>query len=125
MSKTPARFARMLGVTVIHAAHAGNFEGKMPNMQDFIYKSHYLGDTQIVDGSGKILARLRREDGEGVIMADIDFTKKWHPSESIPNRFWIPDLPQELILSWEFLNKHGETYYRTKTKPYLTKNRKI
>ncbi|MFX1451246.1 MAG: carbon-nitrogen hydrolase family protein, partial [Promethearchaeota archaeon] len=125
MSETPARFAKMLGVPVVHAAHAGNFEGKMPNIQDFIYKSHYLGDTQIVDGSGQILARLKREDGEGLIMADIDFSKKWDTSESIPNRFWIPNLPQELILSWEFLNKHGETYYRTKTKPYLNKNRKI
>lgn len=122
MSETPARFARMLGVPVVHSAHAGTFEGEMPNT-NFKYKSYYLGDAQIVDGSGKILARLKREEGEGIIIADIDLTKKWTPSESIPNRFWIPDLPQELILSWEFLNKHGENYYRTKTKPYLKKNK--
>lgn len=119
MQETLAKFARMLGVPVIHAAHAGNFECEMPSMPNFIYKSHYLGETQIVDGNGKILARLGLEDGEGIIIADIDLRKKYEPSETIPNRFWIPEMPQELILSWEFLNKHGEKYYLTETKPYL------
>jgi len=118
MYETPARFAQILGVPVIHAAHAGDFVGEMPLMPDVSYKSYYLGETQIVDGSGQILARLRREDGEGIIMADIDLTQKWEPSESIPDRFWIPELPPQLLQTWQFMNKYGEDYYRRETVPY-------
>ncbi|MBY8991468.1 MAG: carbon-nitrogen hydrolase family protein [Candidatus Lokiarchaeota archaeon] len=118
MVETPAKFARMLGVHVIHAAHAGEFKGEMPLMPDFQYKSYYVGETQIVDGTGKILARLIREDGEGFITADIDIKKKWTSTETITDRFWIPDMPAELNQAWELLNNHGESYYREITKPF-------
>ena len=118
MIETPTKFARMLGVHVIHASHAGEFTGEMPLMPDFVYQSYYVGETQIVDGTGNILARLKREDGEGFIVADIDINKKWNPSETIPDRFWIPDMPTELNQAWEMLNTHGESYYRDTTKPY-------
>ena len=124
MIETPPKFARMLGVHVIHAAHAGEFTGEMPLMPDFQYKSYYVGETQIVEGNGNILARMKREDGEGYIMADIDINKKWNPSEEIPDRFWIPDMPTELNQAWKMLNTHGESYYRDTTKPYR-KNHQI
>ena len=41
------------------------FEGVTPYL-GLSYNSHYLGETQIVDATGKILARLKREDGEGI-----------------------------------------------------------
>ncbi|MBA7524113.1 hypothetical protein ES705_16250 [subsurface metagenome] len=122
MIKTPAKFAQMLGVHVIHAAHAGDFIGEMPLMPDFQYKSYYVGEAQIVDGSGKILARMKREDDEGFIIADIDLKKKWKPSETIPDRFWIPGMPAELNQAWELLNNHGKSYYREITKPYREKH---
>lgn len=122
MQETPIKFARMLGVPLIHAAHAGDFEGEMLGMPNVPYKSYYLGDTQIVDGSGKILAHLSREEGEGVIMAEIDLTQKWTPSESIPDGFWIPKLPPQLLQTWQFQNKLGEDYYRTVTKSYRAKH---
>lgn len=122
MHETPVKFARMLGIPVIHAAHAGDFEGEMPGMPNIPYKSYYLGDTQIVDGSGEILAHLSREEGEGIILADIDFMQKWTPSEPIPDRFWIPELPPQLVQTWQFQNRHGEAYYRNVTKPYRAKH---
>ncbi|MFX1490625.1 MAG: carbon-nitrogen hydrolase family protein, partial [Promethearchaeota archaeon] len=118
MIETLAKFAKMLGVHVIHAAHAGEFTGERPFMPDFEYKSYYVGETQIVDGNGKIIERMTREDGEGFIMADIDIKKKWEPSESIPDRFWIPDMTPAMNQTWERLNNHGELYYRNTTKPY-------
>ncbi|TFG07996.1 MAG: carbon-nitrogen hydrolase family protein [Promethearchaeota archaeon] len=121
MQETPARFAKMLGVHVIHAAHAGFFEGNMPLMSNFAYKSHYLGETQIVDGTGKILRRMTREDGEGHVLADIDIKEKWSPSESIPNGFWIPKLPVQLRFAWWYQNRHGRRYYRKKIRPHLFK----
>ena len=118
MQETPARFARMLGVPVVHAAHAGHFEAEMPLMPHVPYKSYYLGETQIVDARGEILARLSREEGEGIIIADIDLTQKAAPSERLLDRFWIPDMPPQLLSTWQFMNKHGEGYYQKETKPY-------
>jgi hypothetical protein len=108
----------MLGVPVVHAAHAGEFEGELPLVPGFPYRSHYLGETQIVDGNGQILAKMRYEDGEGFVMAEIDPEKKWRPSEPIPDRFWIPDLPAQFLLLWHLQNLHGRQYYRWKTLPY-------
>jgi hypothetical protein len=54
-------------------------------------------------------------------MVKIDLTQKWTPSEPIPDGFWIPKLPEQLLQTWQFLNKHGEDYYRNVTKPYRAK----
>jgi len=120
---TPSRLAKMLGVHVVHASHAGEFECNMPLLPRFTYKSFYQGETQIVDGSGKILERLSREEGEGIIIADIDIRRRWEPSEAIPKSFWIPSLPFQIKLIWWYQNIHGKRYYRKKMKPYLKTNR--
>jgi predicted amidohydrolase len=117
--ETPAKLAKMLGVHVVHASHAGNFKCKMPLIPRFPYESYYQGETQIVDGSGKILARMKREEGEGFIIADINHKKKWEPSEPIPDSFWIPDLPRQIKFIWWYQNKHGRRYYRKKVKPFI------
>lgn len=108
---TPRRFAKMVGAPVVHASHAGNFVGKWPWMPWMPYESGYLGETQIVDGSGNILARLTREDGDGVILADIT-PGSVEPSEKIPDRFWIPDLPWLFRFVWTYQNAHGRRYYQ-------------
>jgi len=68
---TPARFARLLGVPVIHASHAGHFVGLDWPGKPVRFSSSYLGETQIVTGRGEILARLTREQGEDIITADV------------------------------------------------------
>ena len=112
--ETPRKLARMLGVHVIHASHAGELDGKMPLIPGFQYKSHYCGETQIVDGSGKILERMKYEEGEGFITADIDPKQKWDPSEPIPNRFWIPNLPLQIRFIWFYQNIYGKRYFYPK-----------
>lgn len=108
--ETPQRMARMVGAPVVHASHAGDFVGNTPYLP-LKYKSVYLGETQIVDGAGNILARRAREDGEGVIVAEIT-PEKVAPTEEIPARFWIPDLPPQIRLAWIYQNFHGRHYYR-------------
>lgn len=108
--ETPQRFARMVGAPIVHASHAGEFACKSPGLPTG-YKSIYLGETQIVDGTGSILARLSHEDGEGVITADIA-PGKVTPTEAIPDRFWIPDLPWFVRFAWFYQNAHGRRYYR-------------
>jgi predicted amidohydrolase len=118
MAATPGRFARLLGVPVVHAAHAGEFEGGLPLAPGFPYRSYYLGETQIVDGAGRILARMQREDGEGFVTAEIDLTGKQGPAEPLAEGFWIPNLPSAFRLIWAVQNFHGRRYYRKKTFPY-------
>jgi predicted amidohydrolase len=113
--ETPARFARMLGVPVIHAAHAGEFVARMPLLPGFTYRSHYLGETQIVDASGNILARRRRKEGEGFITADLSIPETASPLEPIPDRFWVPYLPPQVRFLWASQNLHGRLYCRWRT----------
>jgi len=118
LTETPGRLAGMLGVPFIHASHAGPLEGDLPMVPGFPYKSHLLGETQIVDGKGAILARMAYEEGEGFILAEVDIGKKFEPLEPIPDRFWIPDLPVQFRLIWAYQNWHGKRYYRRITKPF-------
>jgi predicted amidohydrolase len=108
--ETPQRFARLVGAPVVHASHAGKFKCNSPGLP-MEYKSVFLGETQIVDASGSVLARLSYEDGEGVITADITLGAV-QPAEEIPARFWIPDLPWPIRFAWFYQNAHGRRYYR-------------
>lgn len=111
MKEIIPRMARTLGVPVVHAAHAGRFREKMPLMPGIPYPSYYLGETQIVDAGGGVLARLGAEEGEGVITAEIEVGRKENSLE-IPDRFWIPDIHWFIRLIWTYQNIHGRAYYR-------------
>jgi len=109
--RTPATMARLLGVPVVHAAHAGRFESLTPFMPGSRYQSFFLGDTQIVDASGKILAMREREKGEGIVVARVELGEP-SPSMECPDRFWIPDMPMMLRIIWHAQNWHGRHYYQ-------------
>ena len=111
MRQTPSRFARMLGCPVVHAAHSGEFKGKTPLLPGLAYEAFFLGETQIVDAAGTVLARMDRADGVGHIAADITIGRR-PPSAQIPDRFWIPDIPAPIRLAWWYQNLHGKWYYR-------------
>ncbi len=120
MKETPGRMARLVGAPVVHAAHAGNFSGRMPLIPGIPYDSHLVGQTQITDALGKVLAKMDREDGEGCILADLDFAQgPQAPSEPIPTGFWIPRIPRRVRAVWSYQNVHGRWYYRLKLRPGL------
>ena len=119
MKATPSRFAKMLGVPVVHAAHAGNFVGESWPDQGDTYSSHCLGEAQIVDGKGNVLARMSREEGEGVITADISFGSIADDPEPIPDRYWIAEFPETIYHRWESALKTGYEYYLSTTLPYV------
>ncbi|HQI81418.1 MAG TPA: carbon-nitrogen hydrolase family protein [Deltaproteobacteria bacterium] len=115
MASTPSTLARMLGVPLVHAAHAGTFRASMPCMPLVPYESFYLGETQIVDASGVILRRMTREEGEGVIVAEVDPGRR-APSLTLGTSFWIPRLPLLFRLVWTYQNLHGAWYYHSARK---------
>lgn len=116
---TPGRFARMVGVPVVHASHAGRFAGQSWPGDPTPFPSLYLGETQIVDGRGKILARMSQEDGEGVITADVSPGQTPGEHEAISDRFWIPEMPEPIHREWETALESGHKYYLSTTLPYL------
>lgn len=111
MKKTPVRMARMLGVPVVNAAHASEFECRMPLLPGLPYRSHFLGETMVVDAMGNVLARLSRAEGEGLAVAEVE-PGRGAPSEEIPAGFWVPRLPPLIKAAWWYQNLHGKFYYR-------------
>lgn len=121
LKASPPRLARMLGIPVVHASHAGPFEGfSSPELPDVPYRSVYLEETLITAAHGRLLGRMRMQDGAGVITANIDLPGRATPSEAIPERFWLPEqMPQEWKDAWDRWFARGEDYYKTVTQPYL------
>lgn len=117
----PPRLARMLGVPVVHASHAGPFEGyESPELPDVPYRSVYLGEAMITDATGAVLARRKMEDGAGAITAEVVLAADPRQSEAIPKRFWLPEqMPREWSDAWDRWFPRGEDYYETVTLPYL------
>lgn len=118
LKDTPAKFAKILGVPVVHASHAGKLAGFNPPDEKIPFHSRFLGETQIVDGHGKILARRTYEEGEGIIFADVKIGRTPDVRPAIPERYWIPDHPKIILQSWEEQNKFGKDYYNSVTLPY-------
>lgn len=121
LQQAAPRMAKMLGVPVIHGSHAGNFEGFFsPELPDVPYNSAFLGEAMIVDAHGKVLARRAQKSGEGVVTAQVEVINKPVPSESIPERFWIPEeMPEDWKESWTRWFDKGADYYEMVTAPYL------
>jgi predicted amidohydrolase len=107
---------------VVHAAQAGEFEGLTPGNETLPFVSRFLGETQIVDGHGNMLARLAYEDGEGVVSADITPGRVKGDPAPIPQDFWTVELPAGTLQAWEHFNRLGRDYYATKFRPLLERD---
>jgi len=114
----PPRLARMVGAPVTHASHAGDFEGCTPGNENKPYRSRFLGETQIVDGMGAVLARMTYDDGEGFVIAGLEVGRV-PPSEVVPDDYWIEPLPSITAYAWDALGKMGTEYYSSTMKPML------
>ena len=71
-----------------------------------------LGESQICDRDGTILARLTLEDGEGHVAADVDARGSGAAATPIRERFWIPDMTVTTHVAWHAMNAHGALSYR-------------
>lgn len=52
--------------------HVGAIEGETPLSPGIAWKTQILGESQICDCDGTILARLKLEDGESHVTANVD-----------------------------------------------------
>ena len=121
LRQAPSDLAKRLGVPVVHASQAGEFEGLTPGNETVPYVSRYLGETQIADGHGNVLARLAYEDGEGVVVADIVLGRVEGDLAPIPESFWTAELPPNTLKTWDDRNRFGQDYYVTTFRPLLNR----
>ena len=121
LRQAPSDLAKRLGVPVVHASQAGEFEGLTPGNETVPYVSRYLGETQIADGHGNVLARLAYEDGEGVVVADIVLGRVEGDLAPIPESFWTAELPPNTLKTWDDRNRFGQDYYATTFRPLLNR----
>jgi predicted amidohydrolase len=122
LRQAPGDLARRLGVPVVHAAQAGEFEGLTPGTEAVPYVSRFLGEAQIIDGHGNVLARLAYEDGEGIITADIAPGRIEGDLAPTPEGFWAVELPLKTLQVWDHLNSLGRDYYATTFRPLLDRD---
>ena len=119
--EAPCRLARLVGAPVIHANVVGSGwsndgrKGKPPMF------GRGLGDSQIVDSGGTVLARRPNAEGEGLVLAKLRVGRVT-PSEQIPaDASWTPDCSTSLIESWRQGGASGRDYYLETARPHRNK----
>ena len=107
----PRQMARMIGAPVSMPSHVGDVEFPAPLMPGVSWATEMVGETQIVDRDGTVLARMTYEDGEGHVGAE-DGLAEPGPLDPIPDRFWIPIMPASVHATWHPMNWSGAARYR-------------
>ena len=107
----PAMVARRVGAPVAHASHVGPVEGESPLAPGIAWRTTMLGESQICDRDGTVLARLSEEEGEGHVAADVELTAP-APLDPIADDFWVQNLSPMSRAAWHWLNFHGDVSYR-------------
>jgi predicted amidohydrolase len=113
----PAEFARRLGAPVLQASHCGSFRSRFMLLPGLplapLYDTAFVGQTQIVDARGHVLAQRQAQEGPGIVVADITLGAV-EPRLPLEDRYWIPRLPAFLHAYWHQQNACGKAYYRHK-----------
>ena len=109
----PGQVARITGVPVAHASHVGPVEGATPLGPGIPWRTQMIGESQVCDRDGTVLARLTLEDGEGHVAADVELGPA-QPSEAVGERFWIPRMTLTTHAAWHAMNAHGALAYKAR-----------
>lgn len=75
------------------------------------WRTAMVGETQICDRDGRVLARLALEDGEGHVAAEVALGPA-QPLDPLEDRYWIPRMTASVWAAWYGLNAHGALTYR-------------
>jgi hypothetical protein len=111
MQRTPGLFAKMVGAPNLHAAQCGHVAGQiqLTSRRSVATRTRLMGEAQITDASGNILARRAADEGPGIVSADIMLGRR--EASPAPTRFWIDDLPLLFRLFWTHQNAVGRKAY--------------
>ncbi len=108
----PPQVARLVGAPVIYAAHVGDVRAQMPGAPFIPWQTVTLGETQIADAEGRVLARLPHDAGEGHVGAEIT-PGAVPPLDPLADRLWIPVMTVSThVAAWHLMNNMGRADYR-------------
>ena len=107
----PGQVARIVGAPVAHASHVGPVTGRTPLVPGLAWRTEMLGESQICDRDGTVLARLSLEDGEGHVAADVELGPP-RPLDPVGDSYWIPKMTLSTHLAWHSMNAQGALSYR-------------
>jgi predicted amidohydrolase len=107
----PADMARVLGVpTVMASLTEANPVRSIASTPDYV---GLISETQIVDATGTVLARMGPEDGEGYVSAEVKFGRPL-PSAPVPSGSWICYLDERVEASNLLRRAAGALHYRAR-----------
>ena len=109
--RAPSTFGRLVGAPVVHAANAGRFSCKVPDLPGATYKGHFQGNALIADADGSVLALRRHDEGSGFVIADVEVGRV-PPREPIPGRYWLHKRGAMSTYAWTSQRLHGRRWYR-------------
>jgi predicted amidohydrolase len=105
------RMARCVGTAAAVAAHVGDVTFPTPIMPLIPWPTKMVGESQIVERDGRILARMAYEDGEGYVAADVRVAPP-EPLDPVSPAFWMAPMPFGQHAAWQALNLQGRINYR-------------
>ncbi|HZZ51099.1 MAG TPA: carbon-nitrogen hydrolase family protein [Pseudonocardia sp.] len=108
----PRQMARLIGAPVAMPSHVGPIDFETPLVPGLAWRTEMVGETQIVERDGTILARLTAEDGEGHVAATVTLDDP-EPVDPLGPMYWIPPLSVITRGAWKAMNAHGAVKYRT------------
>jgi predicted amidohydrolase len=108
----PSQMARLLGVPVALAAHVGPTSFATPLASRVAWDTELLGESQIVDRDGTVLARLTRADGEAHAAATVTLEPP-APLDPLTELTWIPNPSATTRSLRAALRLHGTLAYQS------------
>ena len=108
----PSQMARLLGVPVVLAAHVGTTSFATPLASRLSWNTELVGESQIVDRDGTVLARLSAADGEGHVSATVTLRPP-APVDPLTQLDWIPSPTTTTRTVRGALRLHGALGYHT------------
>lgn len=113
--EAPVRLAKSLGCPVVHANTCGDTWSLDGDLKSH-YLARWLGESQIVDGHGKVLAKRPRSEGEGLVIKSVAMGNVGATLEIPSGEFWTPDTTETAKDFW--YSNAGREYYLETTRPH-------
>lgn len=103
--------ARAVGAPVVHAAHCGPVDCRIPWVPGVPYRGHFQGGACITDAHGGVLAWRAADAGPGIVVADVE-PGRVAPTLEVTDGFWLHPRGAVAAAFWAYQNPHGRRWYR-------------
>lgn len=74
------------------------------------YRGAFEGASLITDAAGKVLAERSPDDGEGIVLAEVELTRST-ATMTVPTGRWLHPRGTVPALVWHYQRLHGRRWY--------------